>query len=121
MQLQRETHFCPHCGHTHEADAPSELFTINITHNLNLMAEAAKLYNPLWYLRSQDGEADIEKAKQLAPILRTGLSELRAWPDKYKKFNAKNGWGKYEDFVSFVEKLLHACDQWPEADVKVSR
>jgi hypothetical protein len=94
-----------------------ELFEANITHNLNAMAEAAGIYRELWL----PDEIGITKARQLIQPLETGLSWLKADPEKFKKYNATNGWGLYEHFVPWVESYLDACKANPDADVKVSR
>lgn len=91
------------------------VYDSNITHNLNRMANEAGIYKALWC------PADIEavKAKNLIPILRSGLEELKANPNKYKAFNASNGWGKYENLVSFTEDYLQACKQYPESVIEI--
>jgi hypothetical protein len=93
------------------------LFDINITHNLNTMAGKAGIYKALW----RPDENGWTKAKQLVPMLAEGLAKLKADPEYYRQFNAKNGWGTYVYFVPFVEKVLWACAEYPEADVHVSR
>ncbi len=32
-----------------------------------------------------------------------------------------NGWGTYKNFVPWVAKYLAACEEYPDADVSVSR
>ena len=46
----------------------------------------------------------------IVPILRAGLALLRSDPDRFKQFNASNGWGLYKHFVPFVEECLAACE-----------
>jgi hypothetical protein len=95
----------------------TEVFSANITHNLGKMADAAGIYQALW----RPEELGITKAGQLVPLLRAGLERLRADPAKFEKFNAPNGWGLYEHFVPWVTKYLQACEDYPDADVSVSR
>ena len=95
----------------------TDVYSTNITHNLNTMAEAAKLYSALW----RPETIGISKAGQLIKLLTSGLAELRADPDKYKTYNPSNGWGDYDVFVRFVEQYLEACKKNPEANVRVSR
>ena len=99
------------------ATVPTEVFDYNITHNLNHMAAEAGVYEALW--RPED--IDIKKAYQLVEPLRKGLELLKSDPERFKKFNASNGWGKYENLVSFIEDYLAACEKYPDADVGVSR
>lgn len=94
-----------------------EVYSDNITHNLNDMAEAAGLYNVLW----RPDEMGITTASQLIEPLRKGLAELVNNPEKYKKFNPKNGWGDYEGMVEFVRKYLQACEENQDAEVEANR
>ena len=94
-----------------------EIYSRNITHNLNKMADAAGIYQLLW----RPEELRIETAGQLIQPLREGLARLLADPEKYRQFNAPNGWGKYENLVEFVADYLAACERDPNALVSVSR
>lgn len=96
---------------------PTEVYSANITHNLNRMAQAAGLYEVMW----RPDTIGITKAGELIAPLTDGLARLKSDPVKYEEFNSPNGWGKYEDFVSFVEAYLAACIESPDADVTVSR
>jgi hypothetical protein len=95
----------------------SRVFSRNITHNLNRMADAAGIYLPLWL----PDECGIVKAKQLVEPLTQGLSKLLAKPGTYKAFNPPNGWGDYDGLVDFVTDYLMACQMYPEAKVSVWR
>jgi hypothetical protein len=96
---------------------PTEIYTDNITHNLNKMAMAADIYYPLW----RPEEIGITHAHQLIPILEEGLTKLQADPEKYEKFNPANGWGSYVGLKVFVREYLEACRANPDAEVEVSR
>jgi hypothetical protein len=89
----------------------------NITHNLNAMASEAGIYECCW----RPDEVGITRAKQLIKPLQDGLALLKSDPERFKKFDATNGWGTYDHFVPWVEKYLEACEQYPEAEVRVSR
>lgn len=93
------------------------VFSANITHNLGQMAERAGLYMPLW----RPEEVNINTAKELAPLLKAGLTLLRAMPGYYSKFNPENGWGSYSGLVRFVERYLEACCAHPEASIHTWR
>ena len=97
--------------------AEIELFSRNITHNLNTMAGRAGIYYHLW----RPEEIGIEYANQLIEPLSDGLERLKRYPDYYQQFNATNGWGMYEHFVPFVEAYLEACREYPGASINVSR
>jgi len=93
------------------------VYTANITHNLSRMADEAGLYQYLW----RPDEVGIEKAKELIEPLRHGLTELRSKPEHYKQFNPSNGWGSYQLLVRFTIRYLRACEQYPNATVRVWR
>lgn len=96
---------------------PTEVYWRNITHNLNKMAMEAGIYQHLW----RPEELGITKAHELIAPLAKGLTDLKNRPEHYKKFNAANGWGTYENFMDFVEDYLNACRENPDAEVNVSR
>ena len=93
------------------------VYSANITHNLNTMAENAGIYEALW----RPEEISITKALQLIAPLSAGLTLLKVDPARFKTFNPENGWGNYEGLVEFVANYLAACEQYPSADVSVSR
>jgi hypothetical protein len=95
----------------------SDVYTANITHNLNKMAMEADIYMALW----RPEEIGIVKAEQLIGPLTEGLSKLAREPKRYRQFNSPNGWGMYEHLVSFVEDYLEACKANPSAEVRACR
>jgi len=99
------------------ATRPTEVYSSNITHNLNKMADAAGIYQHLW----RPEEIGISYAGELILPLTVGLDKLKAEPAKFKAFDAANGWGKYENLVAFVEEYLRACVEYPDAEIHVSR
>jgi hypothetical protein len=105
------------CGDTRKKTVATNLFSANYTHNGGGMADAAGIYQVLW--RAE--ENGIKKARQLIEPLRAGLALMVADPVKFKQFDSPNGWGKYEHFVPWVRKLLAACEEYPDANVRTSR
>lgn len=93
------------------------VFDTNITHNLTQMADKAGIYEVLW----RPDEHGFNKAEDIILTLEKGLADLKARPDYFKQFDAENGWGKYEHFVPFVEGVLGACKEYPDAQISVSR
>lgn len=75
-----------------------EVYTANITHNLNNMAEAAGIYMHLW----RPEEIGITKASELIDPVEAGLADMVARPSHYEQHNAPNGWGLYKHFVPLV-------------------
>ncbi len=90
-----------------------EVYSKNITHNLNEMAGEAGIYYCMW----QPETLDITKANQLIEPLEKGLEKLKNDPNYYKGFNPDNGWGSYEGLVEFVESYLAACKEHPDATI----
>jgi hypothetical protein len=109
-----QTEQCPNCGHEIKGD---QVYDANITHNLNKMAEEAGIYQALWY----PDEINCKYAKDIIPLLKSGLKKLLAEPDHYKTFDSPNGWGTYVHFVPFVQKYLEACNKYPNAIIEVNR
>ena len=93
----------------------TNIYEDNTTHNLHRMAKEAGLYQYLWHPR----EISITRAEQLIEPLEDGLARLRSDPERFRKFNAENGHGKFEDLVFFVENYLEACKKNPDAMVEV--
>ena len=98
---------------------PTTVYSANITHNLNKMADAAGIYKALW--RPEEMEPPATKARDLIPHLQRGLADLVARPDYFAQFNPPNGWGTYAGLVKFVRDYLNACGNEPDAEVRVSR
>jgi len=113
-----------------------ELYSANITHNLNVMAEQAGLYKALWrpyqlhkdYVPNEDYKKEWEFedsvtiiASDIIDIIEEGLDLLKNRPDYFSKFNPENGWGSYNGFVPFVENYLKALKQYPVSIVIVDR
>ena len=90
------------------------VFDANITHNLTKMAFEADIYDTLWYSGGK-------KAIEIVGQLYKGLERLKTNPEYYKKFDSPNGWGVYDNFVPFVEKVMNACLNHPFAEIEVSR
>lgn len=95
---------------------PSAVYCANITHNLTTMAEAADIYKPLW----RPEKCGITKAAQLIGPLTQALERMKAKPHVYSKYDSPNGWGLYANFVPWLERLLAACEAFPDANIEVS-
>jgi len=96
---------------------PTEVYSRNITHNLNDMAEEAGIYKHVW----RPEEIGITHARDLIEPLTTALELMYTDPDRFKKHNPDNGWGSYEGFVAFVESYLASCAIHPDALIEVNR
>lgn len=96
---------------------PTEVYCSNITHNLSRMAKEAGIYEHLW----RPDEIGIKRAHELVEPLEAGLLRLEAEPEKFRAYDAPNGWGKHEHLVAFVRDYLAACRDNPDAEVRVWR
>lgn len=92
------------------------VYDANITHNLGDMASKAGIYEVLWCPE----EIGKTKASEIIEILEKGLSDLKARPEYFEKFNSPNGWGTYQHFIPFIERYLEACKKYPEAIIEAS-
>lgn len=98
-------------------DDSGEVFSANITHNLGRMASEAGVYQCCWWPE----EVGVTHAKQLVAPLRAGIAAMKADPDRFKAHDSPNGWGLYRHFLPWLERYLAACEQHPDAEVRVSR
>ena len=98
-------------------DQEDHVFEANITHNLNVMAGKAGIYEACWCPE----EIGANKAKDIIGILKKGLQDMKRRPEYYAQFDSSNGWGTYSDFIPWIESYLNACKEHPEAKLNVSR
>lgn len=106
---------CHCCGATKME--PRTVADYNITHNLTTMADKAGLYESIW----RPEENGITKANQLIPILQNGISMMEKDPSFFKQYDSKNKWGTYDQFVPWLREVLETCENYPNADIRVSR
>lgn len=95
----------------------AEVYSANITHNLNVMAMKVGVYAHLW--RPEEIEAD--KAYLLVGPLSQGIRDMVSGRDYLQQFNPSNGWGSYDGLLKFIQEYRDACERFPDADVSVSR
>lgn len=105
---------CETCGSARQS---TEIFSANITHNLGRMADLAGIYEAVW----RPDEVGLETAGQVAPLLLVGLKRMKEEPGPFEALDPPNGWGRYVDFVPWLERYLAACEANPGAKVEVSR
>ena len=111
LDVYLEVETCPHCG------VGEEVYSANITHNLNTMAHEAGIYNLVW----RPEENDVVQAWQLIEPLREAIADMEKDPERFKQHNAENGWGLYKHFLPWLMRYLEACERWPQAKVRASR
>lgn len=91
----------------------TEVFSANITHNLGKMEDELSIYDFLW----RPEEVPVKEAVQLIAPLKYAIKEMKNRPEHYKKFDSRNGWGTYDNFLPWLENLLKACEEYPDAKV----
>lgn len=73
---------------------------VNITYNLGTMIR--KSTGLEW-----NNEANNGLCKDIMPRIADGLSELMKHPQKYKQYEAENGWGTIEGCKRFFAQLIN--------------
>ncbi len=86
----------------------------NITHNLGKMWSAAGVYNALYNSAGQT-------AKSVLPALWDGLSLMMSDPERFKVYDAPNGWGTYEFAIPWLGQLIAEFEQYPDGIIGVSK
>ena len=102
---------CSECGRE------DEVFTANITHNLAKMAGDVGVY----YHLGRPEEISISFARQLIDPLQKALSKMGVHPELYEEFNPANGWGDFDSLLRFIKDYLSACENHPDALIRVDR
>ena len=102
---------------------PVSVFSQNITHNLDKMADAVVLDNgkTLYQVLWRPDEHNWKFARDISELLNEGWNILLSDPERFKQFNPENGWGSYDGLVNFVYKYRNACWDNPDAELRVSR
>lgn len=91
-----------------------EVHSQNITHNLNKMAYEAGIYQALWHPK----DCGIWNARELAIKLKPAICDMKDRPEHYKRFDSANGWGTYENFIPWLDRLYIACLENPNARIE---
>lgn len=104
---------CPTCGH---AEGGDDYRSYNATHNLGRMADALGIYKVCWH----PDENGIKVAADLIPYLEEAQKRLAERPDEMKALEPSNGWGTVAWMSDFIENVLNACREMPDATVEAS-
>ena len=76
---------------------------------------------PAWREAGADlREFDGKLAGECVVVLGDAIEVMRGDPEKYRKFDAPNGWGTYDTLVPALERLLLTMRRHPKAIVVVS-
>jgi hypothetical protein len=83
---------------------------MNITHNLKPMTIEAGI-GGLWDISETDPRTT--RAKFWIPRLELAVHLMTNYPKRFRKLDAPNGWGRYENFLPWVQELLRRCVEAP--------
>jgi hypothetical protein len=89
-----------------------ELYSANITHNVNDMWMEAGVYDALY-----NSEGD-EAGKHLQ-VLAKGIKDMSENPEKYEAMDSPNGWGSYKHALPWLQKWYVACYSHPKAIIGI--
>lgn len=56
--------------------------------------------------------------KDIIPHIEKGWGELNRYPEKYKQYEASNGWGTVESTMRFFERIISAWNDFAKYDGK---
>jgi hypothetical protein len=90
----------------------TSVFDTNMTHNVSKMWREAGCYDAIYMSEGM-------LAKELIPFLKRGYEDMKNNPVRYKTLDADNGWGTYDQALPWLESVLLACKENPEAKVQV--
>lgn len=92
-----------------------EVYSESITTNLFKMACQAGVDKYIF----EDDNSEKLTGKDAIDGLTKGLAVLIEKPDHFRQFDAKPGWGRYENILEFVTKYLKACTNYPDAVISI--
>lgn len=55
-----------------------------------------------------------------APFIKGAITTMRENENEYKALNPSNGFGDYEGAITYLAKILHGCEEHPEAQVFIN-
>lgn len=59
-------------------------------------------------------EIGIQKAEECIEPLEKGVNAMLANPSHFRQFDSPNGWGTYDNFLPWCERVLQACRDYPQ-------
>ncbi|MCA1066096.1 hypothetical protein QTG56_25595 (plasmid) [Rossellomorea sp. AcN35-11] len=91
-----------------------EVVSKDITHNLKAMWKEAGVYDALY-------DSDGKMPSEVLPALEKGLSEMADDPERFKKFDSPNGWGKYKHALPWLQDLIVEMKKHPDGEIELSK
>ena len=102
------TDACPHCLRG------DERVSFNMTHNVAPMWRLAGCYEALY-------EGEGKKASDVLPTLLVAADHMEAHAEQYLPLNPLNRWGSYDGAIGWLRHVIAACQENPDALIRVSR
>ena len=65
-------------------------------------------------------EMDGMDAATASYVLTQAIKEIASRPSKYRAMEPENGWGTYDSCLGFLREIRDACDEHPNAALRVS-
>lgn len=100
---------CEHCGH------------IETTESLNMTYNVAPMWMEIFPDDRQMIDIDGMCGDTAALKLKSAFYALREFPELFIKLNPQNGWGCYDDFMNYIEKLFDLSEKYPDGIWKSDR
>lgn len=100
---------CEHCGHVETTES------LNITYNLGSM------WKEIFPDDKQMIDIDGMRGEVAAIKLKSAFYVLRVFPELFIKLNPTNGWGNYDDLMTYIEKLFDLSEKYPDGIWKSDR
>lgn len=101
LDLSIAPNSCKHCGKGDDA------LKFNYTYNVSQM----------WYEVYPEDEGMVQidgmTGREAAPKIQKAIWEMESKKKFMKKLEPDNGWGSYEGFLQFLNKVLEACKECP--------
>lgn len=58
--------------------------------------------------------------EEVAQVLSKGVAVMRADPARFQAMNPENGWGDYDSWLDYLDRIIDACQRYPGAVLEVS-
>ena len=91
-----------------------DLFSGNCTHNMQPMWKKAGVLDALY-------ESHGAMAGTIIVVLTQGEQHMREHKHEFLPLEPSNGWGTYAGAMDFLQNVLQACREHPNAIISISR
>lgn len=102
VDLYLQSKKCNECGHVESVGDD-----LGYTYNVGDMWREIYPEEKLLSIDEMTGQEAYKKLKH-------AHDELLKNPDKFKAMNPPNGWGSYDTFLTFIEKLMDLSSLYPD-------